>query len=168
MKLRACSLLLVAAMLLTGCAVRHLPSSLPSLPFEEHTLRLQPALEADGSVSLARYQPLAGKIGLRPILEAEGLWPASPRMKVQILVNYGRFYVAGDGFRSIWEISPSAGASGAAYRPVILLAKAGKPVPKGVRLSRYGLSESSCLRVDWEGGDAVYVTRQGKVHDHCP
>ena len=167
MNLRACTFLLAPAILLTGCAGR-LPATYPSLPFEEHSLRLQPTLEADGSVSLARYQPLVGKIGLRPILEAESLWPPSPRSKVQILVNYGRFYVAGEGFRSVWEITPSPGASGAAYHPVMVLAEAQKPAPKGLRLSRYGLSDSSCLRVDWDGGDALYVTREGQVHDHCP
>jgi len=167
MKLRACSLVLLPAILL-GCAGSRLPATAPSLPFEEHTLRLQPTLEADGTVSLARYQPLTGKIGLRPILEAEGLWPVSSRTKVQIVVNYGRFYVAGEGFRSVWEITPEPGTSGATYHPVILLAETDQTAPGEVRLSRYGLSGSSCLRVDWDKGRAAYVSQDGKVHDHCP
>jgi len=165
MKLRACLLLLLMAVP-SGC-VKHLPSS--SLPFEQHTLRIQLTLDGDGFAALAQYQPLTGRIGLKPILEAEGMWPSpSRKTTVQLLVNYGRFYVVAEGFRAVWEITPKPGTSGATYRPAVTLAEAQAPAPKGVRLSRYGPSGSSCLRIDREGGPAIYVTYEGKVNDRCP
>jgi hypothetical protein len=166
MRLRAAPLLLLVATF-PGCA--RPVQSLSSLPFEQHTLRVQLALDRDGSAALAQYQPLVGRIGLRPILEAEGMWP-SPHagMSVQLLVNYGRYYVVTEGFRSVWEITPKPGTSGASYRPAVRLAEPGQPAPKGVRLSRYGASGASCIRIDRQEGPAVYVTAGGESHDRCP
>lgn len=166
MKLRAGLLLLLTAGF-AGCAAHVPPSS--SLPFEQHTLRVQLTLDRDGSAALAQYQPLVGRIGLRPILEAEGMWPSPPAgMTVQLLVNYGRYYVVSDGFRAVWEITPKPGTSGAKYRPAVKLAERSAPSPKGVRLSRYGSSGSSCIRIDREEGAAVYITAGGETHDRCP
>src|SRR5580765_2987141 len=168
MRLRAYRLLLIL-IVLSGCAKRLPSSSSLSLPFEQHTLRVQLVLDGDGFAALVQYQPLAGRIGLRPILEAEGMWPSpSPKTTVQLLVNYGRFYVVAEGFRAVWEITPTPGASGAAYRPAARLAEAQAPAPRGVRLSRYGASGSSCLRIDRADGPTVYVTAEGKVDDRCP
>ena len=166
MRLRAGLLLLLVASF-PGCARSVLSPS--SLQFEQHTLRVELALDRDGSAALAQYQPLVGRIDLRPILEAEGMWP-SPRagMTVQILVNYGRYYVVSEGFRTVWEITPKPGTSGASYRPAVRLAERDVPSPKGVRLSRYGSSGSSCIRIDREEGAAVYVTAGGETHDRCP
>lgn len=165
MRLRASLILLLLAGI-PGCA-KHLPSQ--SLAFEQHTLRVHLKLDRDGAAALTPYQPLVGKIGLRPILQAEGMWPpVGGSTTVEVLVNYGRFYVVAEGFRAVWEITPKPGTSGASYRSAVVLAGHDAPPPKGVRLSRYGSSGSSCVRIDREPGPAVYVTVQGEVHDRCP
>jgi len=87
---------------------------------------------------------------------------------VQVLVNYGRYYVVSEGFRAVWEITPRPGTSGASYRPAVMLAERDAPPPKDVRMSRYGSSGSSCIRIDQEKGAAVYITASGEIHDRCP
>jgi hypothetical protein len=167
---RGCSAILTLALSLVasawGCAR---PVLSPSLPFEQHTLRVQLAVDSEGFAALTQYQPLVGRIGLKRILQAEGAWPPDSRKRsVQLLVHYGRFYVVGEGFRAVWEITPHPGTAGASFRPAVLLAAPGEPPAKGVRLSRYGSSGSSCLRIDREGGPTVFITAEGKLDDRCP
>src|SRR6267378_3954302 len=92
----------------TGCATA--PEVQPTLTFEEHTLRIPLTVQPNGSISLAESPPLIGRIDLSPILQAEGIRSAATsRPIVQLVVNYGRFYLVGEGFRAIWEITPKTG-----------------------------------------------------------
>jgi len=145
------------------------PVQSPSLPFEQHTLRVHLDVDGEGFAALSAYEPLIGRIGLRRILEAEGMWPRAgeKRISVQLLVHYGRFYVVAEGFKAVWEITPKPGTADAAFRPAVSLAdRAGTPA-RGVRLSRYGSARLSCLRIDRDNGPAVYITSLGKADDHC-
>ena len=118
----ALALLAAAA---TSCATQEVQPT-ATLTFEEHTLRMPLTVQPNGTVSLTETPPLVGRIDLAPILQAEGLHTGGARpMVVQVMVHYGRFYVVGDGFRSIWEITPQPGATTASYRPIPIPADAG-------------------------------------------
>jgi hypothetical protein len=169
MRNRRFLLSLVIVPLLTlafGCATTE---TQPTLSFEEHTLRIPLTVQANGSVSLAQSPPLIGRIDLSPILRAEGISAAAKtRPAVQMMVNYGRFYLVGEGFRSIWEITPQPGSSSASYRPIAVVADgAAKPV-REPRLSRYGSSQSSCLRLDRTNGPPLFITPKGEAANACP
>jgi hypothetical protein len=158
--------LVQAALLLSACAA---PSLQPTLTFEQHTLRIPLTVEADGTVSLAERPPLVGRIDLSPILEAEGIrGPARTAATIQMVVHYGRYYVVGDGFRAIWQITPRPGTSSGAYRPIQVVRDADREPLKDVRLSPYGSSESSCLRLDRAAGTPVFITRDAEARDECP
>jgi hypothetical protein len=169
MRNRRCLLSLVLAPLLAlanGCATT---KPQPTLSFEEHTLRIPLTVQANGSVSLAQSPPLVGRIDLSPILQAEGISAgAKPRAAVQMMVNYGRFYLVGEGFRSIWEITPQPGSSSASYRPIAVVADSGAKPVRDPRLSRYGSSQSSCLRLDRTNGPPLFITPKGEAANDCP
>jgi hypothetical protein len=177
--------LVLLGALVPGCATA--PEPPPTLTFEEHTLRIPLTVQANGSVSLAESPPLIGRIDLTPILQAEGVRAgALPKPVVQLVVHYGRFYVVADGFRSIWEITPQPGLTTASYRPIPIVAGAGaqpgtgkkaevpartdagaRPV-RDPRLSRYGSSRSSCVRLDRANGPPIYITPKGEAANDCP
>lgn len=161
------SLVLAPLLALTfGCATT---GSQPTLAFEEHTLRIPLTVQANGSVSLAESPPLIGRIDLSPILQAEGISAAAKtRPAVQMMVNYGRFYLVGEGFRSIWEITPQPGSSTASYRPIPISAEGGAKPVRDPRLSRYGASRSSCLRLDRTNGPPLFITPKGETANACP
>jgi hypothetical protein len=147
-----------------GCAT---PAARPTLTFEQHSLRIPLAVGTDGTVSLAERPPLVGRIDLSGILEAEGIRPAAAPA-VQLMLHYGRMYIAGDAFRSVWEITPQPGTSKAAYRPIPVPLPSSQARLKNVRLSRYGSSGSSCLRLDRAGAAPIFITSQGEARNDCP
>ena len=159
-------LLLVLAAAGSSCATQSVE---PTLTLEQHSLRIPLTLEADGTVVLAERPPLVGRIDLSPILKAEGLLPgARTRATVQLMIHYGRLYVVADAFRALWEITPQPGTTTASYRPIPVVRETGQDPMKDVRLSRYGSSRSSCLRLDRAGGSPVFITSKGEARDDCP
>ena len=140
----------------------------PTLTWEQHTLRIPLTVEAAGTVSFAERPPLLGRLDLSPILETEGIKPGKPALTAQAMMHYGRLYIVADKFRSIWEVTPQPGTSKASYRPIHVLPEKGPGRLKDVRLSRYGSSRSSCLRLDRSEGPPVFITPEGEAHDDCP
>lgn len=160
------SLLLGLGAACLSCAT---PSVEPTLTLEQHSLRIPLTLEADGTVILAERPPLVGRIDLSPILSAEGVLPGSrTRATVQLMMHYGRLYLAADAFRSIWEITPRPGTTTASFRPIPVVRDSAQEPMKDVRLSRYGSTRSSCLRLDRAGGRPVFITSSGDARDECP
>lgn len=148
-----------------GCAT---PPVQPTLTLEQHTLRIPLAVGSDGTVSFAERPPLIGRIDLSPILAAEGIGTGAPPPTVQIVVHYGRLYVAADAFAAIWEITPRPGTTTAAYRSIPIAHGAEARAMSDIRLSRYGSSGSSCLRIDHASGDPLFITARGEARDDCP
>jgi len=160
------SLLLLLAAAGSSCATQSVEQT---LTLEQHSLRIPLTLEADGTVMLAERPPLVGRIDLSPILKAEGVLPgARTRANVQLMMHYGRLYVVADAFRAIWEITPRPGTTMGSYRPIPVVQDAGQEGMKDVRLSRYGSTRSSCLRLDRAGGNPAFITSQGEARDDCP
>jgi len=54
------------------------------------------------------------------------------------------------------------------YRPIPVVQDAGQEGMKDVRLSPYGSTRSSCLRLDRASGNPVFITSQGEARDDCP
>jgi len=140
----------------------------PTLTWEQHTLRIPLKVEAQGTVSFAERPPLLGRLDLTPILEAEGLKPGKPALTAQAMMHYGRLYIVAEKFRSIWEVTPQPGTSRASYRPIPVLPETAPGRLKDVRLSRYGSSKSSCLRLDRAEGPPVFITSAGEARHDCP
>ena len=144
------------------------PIQRATLTLEQHSLRMQLHVEKDGTIQLAEQPPLTGRVDISPILQAEGIPLAKRPAMVQAMIHYGRLYMVADGFHAIWEITPRPGSATALYRAV--------PVSKGqpgralrnVRLSRYGSSGSSCLRIDRAEADPVFLTARGTLAHDCP
>ena len=147
-----------------GCATS---SVLPTLSFEQHTLRIPLAVGADGTVSFSERPPLIGRIDLSPILAQESAGTGAKTTSVQVMVFYGKLYVVADSFRSVWEITPRPGTSTASYRPIPVVLGSGPQRLKGVRLSRFGSSGSSCVRLDFAGGGPTFITAKGEVRRDC-
>ena len=160
------ALLIAAANL--RCATTSAATHGPTLTWEQHTLRIPLTVEAAGTVSFAGRPPLLGRLDLTPILAVEGLKPGKPALTAQAMMHFGRLYIVGDRFRSIWEVTPQPGTSKASYRPIHVLPESGPGRLKDVRLSRYGSSRSSCLRLDRSEGPPVFITPEGEAHDVCP
>ena len=160
-------LFLAVAGALSACATSAVHD--PTLSFEQHSLRIPLRVEADGSVSLAEHPPLIGRLDLTPILTEEGVAPkANSKVTVQVMMNYGRLYVASESFRSLWEITPQPGTTSASYRPILVVRPSGAAPVKDLRFSRYGSARSSCLRLDRAGGNPVFITSAGEARDVCP
>jgi len=144
----------------------------PTLTLEEHSLRMPLTVSPGGSVSFAEKPPLTGHIDLSPILAEERKTASPPpgggSTAVQVMMFYGRFYVVADGFHSIWELTPIPGTSSASYRSIPLTSDSEPKLLRGVRLSRYGSSESSCLRIDRKDAAPVFITAKGTTSDVCP
>jgi hypothetical protein len=136
---------------------------------EQHSLRIPLTVHADGTISLAQEPPFTGRIDLTPILAAEGMPALSATTRsVQLMMHYGRFYIVSDGFHALWELTPQPGTSTARYRS-IALDPGPSPTPlRGVRLSRYGGSDASCLRVDRKDFPPRFITAKGEVLSACP
>ena len=157
--------LLLAAAVASACAT---VESQPTLTLEQHTLRIPLKVGANGSVSLAEQPPLTGRMNLTPILEAEGFDASPSSVTVQVMMYYGRFYVVADGFHSLWEITPRPGTSTASYRRIPIAPDTADSVLKGSRLSRYGSSRSSCLRLDRKDSTPLFISSRGEVSRVCP
>jgi hypothetical protein len=158
--------LLLAAAVALSCATT---GSQPTLTLEQHTLRIPLKVGANGSVSLAEQPPLTGRMNITPILEAEGFDASSTTVTtVQAMMFYGRFYVVADGFHSLWEITPRPGTSTASYRRIPITPDATESVLKGSRLSRYGSSQSSCLRLDRKNATPLFINSRGEASHVCP
>jgi hypothetical protein len=158
--------LLLMAALLSSCATVGKP---PTLTLEQHTLRLPLTVGANGTVSLAEQPPLTGRLDLSPILGEEGIH-TSPKTAtaVQVMMFYGRYYIVADSFHSLWEITPRPGTSKASYRRIPVAHPEGDSPLKGSRLSRYGSSKSSCLRLDRRNASPLFINSQGQVSHACP
>jgi hypothetical protein len=159
------------AILIAGASLRcatTATSPLPTLTWEQHTLRIPLTVEAKGTVSFAERPPLLGRLDLTPILEAEGVKPGKPALTAQAMMHYGRLYIVADRFRSIWEVTPQPGTAQASYRPIHVLPDTAPARLKDVRLSRYGSSQSSCLRLDHAEGPPVFITSAGEARHDCP
>jgi hypothetical protein len=159
-------LLLLMAAAVSSCAT---PAAVqPTLTLEQHSLRIPLKVEADGAVLLAEHPPLIGRIDLSPILQAEGVQAGMlAKATVQLMMHYGRLYVVADAFRAIWEITPRPGTTAASFRPIRVLPDSGQERMKDVRLSRYGSSQSSCLRLDRLGASPLFITPEGEVRNEC-
>ena len=145
------------------------PVAQKTLTMEEHSLRIKLTVGADGMASLAEHPPLMGRIDLSPILEAEEIHLKKPATTtVQLMMHYGRVYVVADSFRAIWEFTPRPGTSVASFRPIPVVRGSGQRPMKNVRLSRYGSSRSSCVRLDRADGSPVFITTSGEASDDCP
>lgn len=161
-------MLLLSTAGLSGCATSATPGP-ATLTFEQHSLRIPFTVDADGSVSLAEHPPLVGRLDLSSILKAEGVRPGTASgLSVQMMLHYGRLYVASNAFHSVWEITPHPGTTSASYRPVLLLRAADVAPVKDLRLSRYGSAHASCLRVDRAGSPPVFINSSGEAQDACP
>lgn len=138
----------------------------PTLSCEIQTLRMPLQIDGNGRASFAAFPPLTGRLDLSAILAGENM-PAGKPVAAQAMLHYGRLYLVADGFRSIWEITPSPGSASAAYRPIA--PPAGTPTTrfKDVRLSRYGSPDASCLRLDRAGGKPFFITPKGEARDEC-
>lgn len=142
------------------------PPSLTGVEF--HSLRLPATLGATGEVELGAHPPLAGRLLLAPILQEEGLEPtATEGRPVQLVVHYGRFYVALDGFHAVWELEPLPGSEHATYRPIRIVDAGKVDGFQAVRLSRFGRPGSTCVRVDHDSGPTVFIDRQGHYLEQC-
>ena len=158
--------LLIGAVL-PSCATT--PEVQPTLMLEQHSLRIPLTLEADGTVLLAERPPLIGRIDLSPILRVEGVQAGTPaKGTVQLMMHYGRLYVVADAFHAIWEITPQPGTTAATFRPIPLSPGSGQEPMKNVRLSRYGSSQASCLRLDRADRPPVFITAKGDLRNDCP
>ncbi|HET6278789.1 MAG TPA: hypothetical protein VFG08_08400 [Candidatus Polarisedimenticolia bacterium] len=148
-----------------GCAT---PPVQPTLTLEQHTLRIPLQVGSDGTVSFADQPPLIGRIDLSPIMAAEGIGTGAPPTTVQIVVHYGRLYVAAADFDAIWEITPRPGSTTASYRSIPIAHGAeGRGMPD-IRLSRYGSPGASCLRIDRASAAPVFITAAGEARGDCP
>ena len=158
--------LLLTVAFASSCATVQNP---PTLALEQHTLRIPLKVGANGTVSLAEQPPLTGRIDLSPILGEEGI-DTSPKTTtaVQVMMLYGRYYVVADGFHSVWEITPRPGTSTASYRRIPVALLEGDSTLKGSRLSRYGSSKSSCLRLDRRNASPLFINSRGRVSRDCP
>jgi len=145
--------------LVAGCAGRPTAQAVPTLELDQGSLRMSLAVDRNGTINLAEHAPLRGRIEVAPILAAEGREVET----VQVLLHEGRYYVAADGFRNIWELVPEAGSTRATYRSI--------PVPDrplaGVRMSRYGPPGRACVRLDIDDGGPWFVTDEGVLDDRC-
>jgi len=159
----AWSCLLLAPLSASGC-IKSIQRS--TLTLEQHSLRMQLHVDKDGSIPLSEQPPLTGRVDVRGIFKAEGI-PLTSSRSVQGMIYYGRLYLVGEGFRSLWEITPTPGTSVAHYRPFPLAEGQNTP-GRGLRLSRYGSARSACLRIDRDDGAPLFLTSRGALAHDCP
>jgi hypothetical protein len=159
-----CSLLLALATA-SACAK---PIQRATLTLEQHSLRMQLHVGKDGTIQLAEQPPLTGRVDISPILQAEGIPLAKRPATVQGMIHYGRLYLVADGFHALWEITPHPGSTAALYRAVPISKGQTRAALRNVRLSRYGSSGSSCLRIDRPEADPVFLTARGTLAHDCP
>jgi len=114
----------------------------------------------DGSVDLSEQTPLMGRIDVGPILDAEDREVRT----VQVLLHEGRYYITADGFRNLWEVTPTPGLSVATFRPIFV-----SDLPlSDVRITRYGPAGSPCVRVDaTKIGGPWFLNDEGELRDRC-
>ena len=147
---------------LAACTLHDRPaSSGPSLAVDQGSFRMSFPVDAAGTIHLSDQAPLSGTLDVSPILEAEG----TRARRLQVVMHLGRFYIAADGFRHIWEVAPRPGERTAVYRSVPLPPGA---VDSAVRLSRYGPPGRACLRLDADGRPPWFLTADGVLDVHCP
>ena len=157
---------LVAVVTLWGCAST---SRVQQTSLEFHSLRVPATLDDDATLDLSAYPPLVGHLSLSPILAAEGmkLDTEDGETPLQIVIHYGRFYLAGDGFHSLWELTPLVGTDQAKYRPIRVLADLNAPGMSGVKLSRFRNLDAVCLRLDQADHSPMFLSADGAFNATC-
>ncbi len=158
--------LLAAVVILWGCASS---GRVQQTSLELHSLRVPATVGQDATLDLSAFPPLVGHLALSPILSAEGLTldTADGDMPLQVVIHYGRFYLAGDGFHSLWELTPLAGTDQASYRSIRVLADLQAPGMAGVKLSRFRNLEAVCIRLDQADHSPLFLSADGAFNATC-
>jgi hypothetical protein len=116
-------------------------------------------VDIDGSILLTQRVQLLGHIDAAPIFASEGASAES----VQLLLHEGCYWITAAGFGNVWRVEPEVGSTRATYRAIPLPDPAAGPV----RLSRWGQSDRSCVRLDAEHGGPWFVRSTGEIVDAC-
>jgi hypothetical protein len=162
-------LLALCVFAMPACLHRSAVNTTPSLALEQHSLQIPLTTDTQGMARWQERPPMVGTIDMKPILAAEEIPTGSPDPEnLQLLVHYSRFYLAADGFRAVWEISPEPGSSSATYRAIPIVLESSSPPLREVRLSRFGPPNASCVRVDRADGEPVFIDAQGDAQPFCP
>jgi hypothetical protein len=132
-----------------------------TLTIDQGSFRMSMDVGPDGSIDLSEHTPLVGRIDVGPILDAEDRNVST----VQVLLHEGRYYIAADGFRNLWEVTPTPGTTVATFRPIFV-----SDLPlSNVRLARYGPAGNPCVRLDaTKTGGPWFLNDEGRLRDHCP
>jgi hypothetical protein len=160
LRLAAACLAVVVGLASTGCALRKPGEArLPELGIEHGSFRIEAPVDTDGSILLTQRVQLLGHIDAAPIFASEG----ASAETVQVLLHDGCYWIAAEGFGNVWRVEPEAGTARATYRAIPLPDPAAGPV----RLSRWGASDRSCVRLDAEHGGPWFVRSTGEIVDAC-
>lgn len=143
----------------SGCLLMRPADHHPTTTMDLGSFRLTMDVEPDGKLRFSGHEPLSGTLDIGTILDVE----TSGAESIQLLLHRGRYYLTSDGFRNVWEITPTPGTTDASFRPISIRGK----VLSGVRLTRYGPPGRACVRVDAEGVGPWFVTAEGEVHEEC-
>ena len=144
----------------TGCALRKpAEERLPALRIEHGSFRIQAPVDIHGSILLTERVQLLGHIDAAPIFASEGTTAES----VQVLLHDGCYWITAEGFGNVWRVEPQMGTPRATYRAIPLPDPAAGPV----RLSRWGGSDRTCVRLDAERGGPWFVRSTGEIVDAC-
>jgi hypothetical protein len=147
-------LLLLVVLVIFGCA--------PTLKLEQYSLRMTLPVRADSSVYIGDVEKFVGVMGLKPILNSEGVKP----QEVKLVVNYGVYYVIADNFKNVWMVTPKSDGVSGAYKSIDLTPQDKADKMKDTNIYRYGSKKAkdTCVVVEFSN-KKVYINKKGGINE---
>lgn len=133
------------------------------LAFEQYSVAMNLAVEADSSVFIGTGEKFNGVLWLQPVLKTEQVSTTT----VKVIQNYGAYYVCAEQFKNIWVVQPKSDGLYASTRPLDVTPKDKADVYTHIAFSRYGTREKAMVRFRF-GGKEVFIDKKGGVHETYP
>ena len=148
-------IVVMALIVLAGCA-----GSL--IRFDQYSLAMDQAVEADSSVYLGSDENFQGVLWLSPILKQE----KTAVKTVKIIQNYGKYFVCAENFKNIYMIEPNSDGTTGTYKSIDVTPNDTTDVFTGISFARYGSKENTCVKFRYDGKE-IFISREGEINEQC-
>jgi hypothetical protein len=142
-------------LILCGCTSR-------IIKFEQYSATMNLKVEADSSVFIGSDEKFSGVLWLNPILQQE----KSSVTQIELIQNYGTYYVCGEKFKNVWLIEPKSDGASAGYKALDITPDDTSDVYKNIGFSRYGPKDKTCVKFKFNKHE-IFIDRKGKLNEKC-
>ena len=135
-------------------------SSANRIPFEQYSVAMNLAVEADSSVYIGTDEKFNGVLWLNRVMQTEQV----PVQSVKLIQNYGKYYLSANQFKNIWILERRKDGTTAKAKALDITPQDQTDVYTDISFSRYGSKDNAMIRFRYNN-QQVFIDRKGGVHE---